>query len=567
MSTGLPLQGGETRASSFRSAFSAENSERGTPRQRTLVLASLCTFVVLLASLRGATRPLWFDEIVTADIAGAQSWHGMLLRSRAIDLHPPLEPALVRLSFGLFGPHEFGAHLPSVLAFTIAVASLFVFLSRRVPFVFAAAGALLPLADAEVAYYSVEARPYALLFGAASLGLLAYDTVLRSEVHSRRLTAWRLVLAFSIVVLLQAHLFGTLAAVCFFVVEAFRTIRLRRFDWQTWAAVALPWLSCITYVALLRNQAGAAGSGSSGGSGLIYELKDRVSLLHGLGFYHGFLYLPLAPLLKVLLVVLVLAPFFPGKSFFRYAGVTPELSLLLLLLLLMPISVTVLLKLKAPGSGFFPRYSIVAVAPAFILLTVGFAWRAVNSRGLAWVFLLGVLLTCAASFSDLPTGLGTLDPAHPFAAPRGVASTGGVDRICPGLPLVVDNPLQFLESDNRLPPETMGRMVYLYDSAEALRLEHHNSSEAVGAITTVFERPRHAVPGLPFLATHPHLLLLMRPRKPGWVSDELKEKHASLEDLGRYRFTGENLTLALVSQDGTAPPPDAGCAASTLSPH
>src|SRR5579875_4152265 len=90
-------------------------------RNDWLILAVLTFSVLVLSCLRGATTPFWFDEVATAHIAGAPTLHDTLELSRRVDLHPPLEPTLVRLSFHLFGPHEFAGHLPSVLALTVAV--------------------------------------------------------------------------------------------------------------------------------------------------------------------------------------------------------------------------------------------------------------------------------------------------------------------------------------------------------------------------------------------------------------------------------------------------------------
>lgn len=519
-------------------------------RHKFLALGLLCSLTLLLGTLRGASLPFWFDEIATAHIASAPTWHDMLLRSRQVDLHPPLEPVLVRLSFGLFGAHEFAGHLPSVLAFTLAIGSLFLFLRRRMPLAYAAFGALLPLCDADLAGYATEARSYGLVFGATCVAVLAYDTLLQRRYEN----ASRVILALCLVAILQAHLFGIFAAGAFMIAEAVRTFRLRRFDALTWVAILLPWISCITYIPLLRIQ--AAGPGSP----MVFEEKDRTSLLKGLLFYHRFLYVPLLPLAKVTAVVLLCVRFFPARTFARFCGLTAELGTVLLLLLATPVWVTLLLHVRAPASGFFPRYGIAATCPALLLLTALVAWRAGPHRRAGWLLTAAALVGVAINFSDAPAGLHKVVRYGLLSPPPGVQSAGGVEGLCPGLPLVINDALQFLEADNRLAPNALSRMVYLTDPAQSLRLEHENATQAVAGLARAFGTPHHVLPAQPFLEAHGRFLLLARPEHKAWLSDLLIEQKARMVPLGRYTFAGRPSDVSLISQGGDTAPALSGCA-------
>ena len=521
----------------------ATESSVSLRRPDLVLLLALCGVIFVLCCVRGATEPFWFDEVASAHIAAAPSWHDTLDLSRRVDLHPPLEPLLVRTSFLVFGPHEFAGHLPSVLALTLAVGSLFVFLRRRVSAPFAVFGALLPICNADVFSYVTEARSYGLLLGAVCVAVLCYDTILRGE-HP---LAARVVLAFSLAAVLQAHLFGTFAAFAFVAAEVVRTARLRRFDLLTWGAILLPWVTCLTYIPLLRIQA------ATHGSPMVYEEKARTSLKKGLLFYHKTLYLPIAPLLKVVALVLLCIQFFPAKSLTRFFGLSRELLTLLAVLLGSPIFVTVLLHLRAPGSGFFPRYAIAAVPPAFLLLTGLIAWRAGDDRRVAWLLLAAVLVGCAVSLADVPRAVVTVARNGLFGAPPGLRATGGVERVCPNLPLVLNDGLEFLEADFRLGPSLEPRMVYLTDPATSSRLEHEDATEAVYGMARAFATPHHVVPPQPFLAEHPDFLLLVKPRRTGWFADALVEEHARMEPLRKVRFAGSNDELWIVSQPGSVP--------------
>jgi hypothetical protein len=512
-------------------------------RRDLLVLLLLCGTVFLLCAIRGATHPFWFDEVASAHLADAPTWHETLQRSRQVDLHPPLEPVLVRLSFLVFGPHEFAGHLPSVIALTVAIGSIFVFLKRRLSTVFALFGALLPICDADVFSYATEARSYGLLFGAVCLAVLAYDTVLREE-HP---VLARVGLALSLTAVLQAHLFGTFAAFAFVVAELVRTLRLRRIDPATWTAVLLPWASCLTYIPLLQIQ--AAGHGSP----MIYEKEHQTSLKKGLLFYHETIYLPIAPLIKVAALVLLCVRFFPSQSFLRVFRIPRELLALLLILLAFPIFVTVLLQVRAPGSGFFPRYAIPAVCPAFLLLTGLLAWRGGESRWVSLLFLLTVLVGCAVTLAEVPRSLATVARNGLFGAPPGLQATGGVEAVCPNLPLVMNDALEFLEADFRLKPQQESRMIYLADPVASLRLEHENATEAVAGMSRAYGTPHHVLAPAPFLAEHPDFLLLLKPHHTGWVADAMTEEHARMQSLGKYRFAGSNDELWLVTQPGSGP--------------
>ena len=521
-------------------------------RQNALVMFLLCALVLVVAGLRSATRPLWFDEIATEHIAASTNWHQLLLRSRAVDLHPPLHAALVRLSYDLLSPHEFASRVPSLISYCIASCCLFTFLRRRVTLSYACFGALLLLGNDEIARYATECRPYAVLLASVTVGVLAFDNLSLGK----SILGSRIVLAVALTVMLQTHLFGTVSALAFIAAAAAHSLRQRRVDWWTLAAVLLPWLSCITYVELLRIQVGSAAPP------LVFWAEDRTSLRKGLGFYHHFLYIPLAPLTKLLAVWLLCLRFFPTQSFLQFFRLKLEQVVLLVSLFAVPLLITLGLKLRAPDSGFYNRYAIAAACPAILFLTGLVAWRAGQDRWLGIFCTFAALTGMVATFPD--TLASAREVAHHglLASPPQVSQTGGIEKVCPSLPLVVNDAFEFLEFDNRLAQGSIMRMIYAYDPEESLRLEGENVSNSATGMAKTFGLQHHVEYGPTFLAQHPSFILTTDVRgHVGWLVDYLKLHGAHFDFLGDRTIAADKQHIWYVRQ---ASAPDAGPAPCAL---
>ncbi|WP_018181998.1 glycosyltransferase family 39 protein [Kaistia granuli] len=126
---------------------------------------SLC-LVIRLSTL--GELALWFDEVITADVARA-SWSG-LVADRLANGHFPTYFALLK-GLGLAGGSEFALRLPSALLDSLAgalVALLALRLSGRVG---AIAAALLYAFYPALIQYGQEARPYALMLAFVALAI------------------------------------------------------------------------------------------------------------------------------------------------------------------------------------------------------------------------------------------------------------------------------------------------------------------------------------------------------------------------------------------------------------
>jgi uncharacterized membrane protein len=124
------------------------------------------------------TRSIWLDEAIS--IAQAQlPFHEMLARLTQ-DVHPPLHHAVLWLTVRLLGTGELAVRLPSIIAGTLLIPTLYGagrdLYDRRVGLVAATFGTVAPIAI----WYSQEARMYSMFMLFSLVAVWAQVRVLRS---------------------------------------------------------------------------------------------------------------------------------------------------------------------------------------------------------------------------------------------------------------------------------------------------------------------------------------------------------------------------------------------------
>jgi hypothetical protein len=286
---------------------------------------------------------------------------------------------------------------------------------------------------------------------------------------------------------------------------------------------------------------------------MIYEEKDRTSLRKALLFPYQFLYQPIAPLTKIMVVVLLCLRFFPTGRPGPRLRLNAATWTVLLGLTATPVLVALLFRLHAPGSGFYPRYSIAAVCPMFILVAALLAWRSGDNAVAGWIVAIAALLGAFVTFRQEPAYLHTIAESGLLSAPKGFDQTAGLDTMCPDLPVVMNYALDFFEADARFGPNKMARMVYVTDPALSLRVEHETATESIQGMAKTFQLPHRVIPSTEFLPTHRQFLLLSRLTHSDWLLDYLQQQHAGLVPLGERRFAGEHERLWYVSLDEPQP--------------
>ena len=502
------------------------------------LLMALCLLTMTLGLVRGASIPFWADELSTFHIAQVSGWEQMVRFNQKMDLNPPLEPTLVWLSMHVFGHREFAGRLPSVLSFTVVVACMFIFLSRRVPVWFAAAGALLLLCNDGISYYATETRPYAVELAMLGVALVAYDKIVQEPQRTApaRLVM-SLVLGLALVGLLLSHIFGVFGIAAFLLAEAVRTLRRHRVDAATWLALLLPLACCFLYIAQIRMQ-----------HNLIYPEEFRPSIRGGIMLYNSLLIKPIAPFLGLAGIALLFFKRYPQTNFRKSIHLPAEMWTLLLGLFATPVMVAVVLRLRSPLGGFFPRYALAAAYPAVFLLIAFLAWRSREDRRLGRLLACAALLGALFVYREVPGQARHLLDRGLLVAPDQTATDGGIGKIAPELPLVVNDPHAFLQADDRLKPQDKKRMVYVADPDEAMRVVHANAAESISTDAAAFHIESPVIPYAEFMRNHQAFLVVGEmDHASDWFLQSVLNHGGSASFLGRYDFAGKRLPLWLVT--------------------
>ena len=177
-----------------------------------------------------AGRRLWFDELLTFDIAKTPDLTRLFYLVKTWDLSPPTAHLLAHYSMRLFGENALGVRLPSMVEFYIAGLMLLWYTSRKAGYAYGVA-ALLFLWCSPAFYYASEARPYALLCMWFCCLLVSWD--IATSAPRRTLALWGI--AISSLGLIESHVFAPLSLLPFVAAEAVRWMkivnRITRFCW------------------------------------------------------------------------------------------------------------------------------------------------------------------------------------------------------------------------------------------------------------------------------------------------------------------------------------------------
>ncbi len=137
-------------------------------------------FLLLTIGYAGAVvalscmKLLWLDELITLHIARLGSiaaiWHAL---AAGADPNPPLAHILVLACMRTFGEHTFVLRLPAMAGYWIGMLSLYLFLRRHVPAVWALAAVVMSMGMAAFEY-SYESRSYGIFYGLTMLALYCW---------------------------------------------------------------------------------------------------------------------------------------------------------------------------------------------------------------------------------------------------------------------------------------------------------------------------------------------------------------------------------------------------------
>ena len=492
---------------------------------RTVVTCSVAAVVgvYLLVTFVASYRRLWHDELFTFYIATAPSW-SRLWKEIALDLNPPLEYVLVRLSTSLFGWSNYAVRLPSIAGFLAGSLCLWVFVARRL----SACYGLLAVSvfwASPFFYYASEARPYALVTCFLGLTLIAWERATRLGRH------WSTVacLGFSVSAMMLSHLMSPLYVAPFCLAELARWWRTRRIDLAVWSALLLPCAIPFVYLRLM------ARFGES-----VFPAAFQASLTKVPEAYYGTLRLEALPLLVGLGAAALTGSAVRGVARPKLS-VSPDPVTVALIagFLLVPLMVN--LALMRSHGAYFERYALpvefgYALAVAFAL------YRVVERTRAPALIASGVLLAFMLAY-NLGPGL-----KHSVWAGTSDRSDAVLASLRPDLPLVAASGLTFIELSQYGNSALVRRLYYLTDHDKAVRYAHATIFEGMPDLKTYFPIRARVEPYARFVSEHPAFLVLGTPDYPeDWLLAALLDGRATVRYLGRVEGPYKDHQLYLAS--------------------
>lgn len=208
------------------------------------VLAALLLVSTASAVWHASVKPLWFDEILTAEVGslptGAERWQALY---DGCDGMPPGSYWLTALAGRVpLDPH-IRWRLPGLVGWPLALLGVYLFAA-------AAAGrqaglaAVLLLSLTPAASYAYEARPYALLVGTLALAAVCWQRVSGGW-------RWSFGLAALLTVATNLHYLAPLSVFCFALAEVVLSLAQRHWRLRVWVAFTIAAIPPIVALPLL----------------------------------------------------------------------------------------------------------------------------------------------------------------------------------------------------------------------------------------------------------------------------------------------------------------------------
>lgn len=472
-----------------------------------LLLFCLCYFLRVLPV---AVRPLWYDELLTLNIATLPSWTQVWPKLvEGADLNPPLFHWITWLSMSLVGPSEFALRLPAILGFLGMCLCLHFFVARCAGVTFGFSALLIPVLTG-VLEYATEARAYGVTLFFSSLALLAWQSSTRRSVRS----FWALA-AFSAALsaALLSHCYAVLMLFPFGLAQIGRDWRLRRLDFPLWIALCLPLAACLSYLPLLRTLNPYAVN-----VGLF-----RPTFYSPIEFYEFLLAPAMAPLLLACLALPFLQIWWEPPEEAAPPD-RPDTYILAAGFLLIPI--LAMLMAHFATKIYMHRYGLSAVFGLAVLFPLAVArWSRQNlCIGAALAFLLG--LGIVGQF----TALLLRGFTRPAEARLNL-------EIHPELPMVISSGLLFYPLNHYAPAALLPRLYYLSDPKLAVQYTGTDAFDrGYPDLARIFPLRANLAEYRPFLTKHSHFLLYgYSKHEMDWLVPQLLSEGAQLRYLGQQR--------------------------------
>jgi hypothetical protein len=204
----------------------------------TAMMIVLVPIIIFEALFHSASKPLWYDEVLTAYISHqtrvSEMWN---LLTHGVDGHPLGFYLVEHMMVGLGGNERITLRLPSIAAFLCVMMCMYVFIQRRVGSLIAVVSVSALLITNLYNPFAFEARSYGLMVACIAVALLAYE---RADSW-----IWAVIFALSLAAASSFHFYAALAFFPFGLAELtdFATEhRIRKQVWLGFLAGMSPYL-------------------------------------------------------------------------------------------------------------------------------------------------------------------------------------------------------------------------------------------------------------------------------------------------------------------------------------
>ena len=472
---------------------------RQIARRRDWIFLAGLTALYLLSVAIPSQRFVWYDELLTFDIAKAGSIRQILDLIGRFDLNTPTFYLLSRFSMRLFGQNAFGMRLPSIIEFYVGSVLLFVYCRRKTEDSFAAFGVIL-LWSSGTFYYATEARPYALMFMCFFALLLCWDSATRTGRPRRALVGVTL----SAAGMLLAHGLAPVSLLPVLAAEVTRAFRQKKLDYPMWVALLFPFLAVLTYIPLFHFY-----------GKLLYPVPFQAGFKAIVTFYgRSFDSVSRVVLLTVLAALLI--PSAPMEREPVKEGFRAEDLVLFAVLLLGPILLN--FELMRGHGAFWDRYCITAQAGIYGGMAVLMGIRLGRSRLAGYAALLIVVIFLL--HQDLRV--------FRLRTPKDIAL---LEQVRPDLPIVAAGGLTFFEMNHHEDARLLSRLYYLKDRSLSIQYVHTNffdDFDDFDAMRDFFPITGHVAQYNEFIREHREFLVLGSYNAYEWLLPKLHDENAQI---------------------------------------
>jgi len=426
-------------------------------------LGALVIYVIVRGVVGAATKPFWYDELLTLVIAGQPSLREMWSAvARGFDGMPPGFYLVERAALGFIRNKEIALRLPSILAFPCTLICVFAYVKKRSGEVAACLCAMLLLTTSLFHTYLIEARAYGMVMACIAFALVCYQ-----RLPSLR---WAALLGISLLLAESFHYYAVFAMIPFGLAEAVLLLRTRRFRWPAWMALACGTLPLIVFWPLLWKI-----KTNFGDPVFVRPVFSALPGFYGSYFFcHPASGVALAAVAAAAIVWWRLWPRTEAARQTNGNGADLAEGTLLLSLIALPVIAFVLVRLM--HGGIMSRYVLAAT----IGVALGLACALSMARPKA-VAAFGLFVLTSVAVRELGFWRRTVgDPFAPGYSAGQVEKL--VERVGHGdLPVAVGQVLTYAPLAYYSPPGLANRLIYLVDKGKDLNFGGTDSPAKAGS--------------------------------------------------------------------------------------